>query len=1090
MKCSRIIMALTILVGFQAYASGAARVVRTLVGDSEEEKQIEVVVAPSTQTYTPRGLLIFLDDTEVRIEAFSMNLLTALSQNAGPIIISASLLKNVVSEYDAENKEEKPLELIKKYNSAKLSFGEAAEDLSESRNKIVKYSLLKASKFDPTQWVIKVISDSLYLLIPRPSLADLKIASEKIDDPRRVSDTELTLGLKIDHMDTITIDDVIGRPIKKHDYATYFVDALYNWANGISSIFCTRSDYYRRAAFSKPIWSIYLGGHGLIKNSIAGLLLSDFRKFLDFLQHKIDVKLLVYSSCYAAGLNTELIYKDATSALQKAYSFPIVTQALTDAPTTSLNVHIERDGSDGVKLVNSIDFAKFLNATQTEIIRYDEVIKHLLPIVPTMRGINYKIWGDAPQIKFPGLEWFSVMASQKDIVSIGSILSRTRDEKEPLDVVRFFKTEPKAILLYAKDVPFELVIDSKEMEAMISMVPGDALHTLKKISSSQQSIDNILSWFMRILMLAPQKVFFIKELSGMSDGTRKTVNEVLIYSEEVGGNYLQHSFYVDGETLYQKDNAFDDAQVATNTSKIKLYNELKAKAKGQLNTLGFLTVALSPSGKPIGLAKINTSSVIEKIQGRRESVAIFDIFTGLRNALSPGAIVWVKEIVGAYDEFVRIPGKKWGEPITITDVIVEQTGAPYCTHDGKFYHGREELKESYLEEQKKRMALAVSAQREGSLLPSQTTRENLQKIKEFLYKRATAVGRDRSVTEDKKAAERKEAEARAEGAKIAEEARKKRAAELKEEARNREEPERKRIEDEKRAQLEKEKKARAARELSRDDAQEFRVALHAGHFVTKPSYVKGPTLKDVIERVDARATVEGDPLLGWVLYNGRWVKDHTHFLEIVRLLLSRGADVNAECRFMGGILNAAVYSENLEVVKAVIAAGAIAHDKEDLLGRAIDSSPEIASWLITQDILRGVNVNASWHGTPLLHFAVDKKSNLDVVTFLLDRGADINAKDRWGMPVLAWAISSFPRNLEIIKLLIARGADVNAVVDGKSLLHRAVSSTLYVLGDYVSERDLEIIRLLVQAGARVSSVPEEVIAVAPARVREILLGSQ
>ncbi len=55
---------------------------------------------------------------------------------------------------------------------------------------------------------------------------------------------------------------------------------------------------------------------------------------------------------------------------------------------------------------------------------------------------------------------------------------------------------------------------------------------------------------------------------------------------------------------------------------------------------------------------------------------------------------------------------------------------------------------------------------------------------------------------------------------------------------------------------------------------------------------------------------------------------------------------------------------------------------------------------------------------------------------LLERGADVNAKDNIGSSTLHWASSM--NELEIAKLLIDRGADVKAKDDwGKTPLHRA-----------------------------------------------------
>ena len=67
------------------------------------------------------------------------------------------------------------------------------------------------------------------------------------------------------------------------------------------------------------------------------------------------------------------------------------------------------------------------------------------------------LWGNVPQCKLPRREWFDVFENQKNIVSLGAALGRARDADKPLSIIKFFKTDPKALLLRARTVPFEIV---------------------------------------------------------------------------------------------------------------------------------------------------------------------------------------------------------------------------------------------------------------------------------------------------------------------------------------------------------------------------------------------------------------------------------------------------------------------------------------------------------------------------------------------------------------------------------------------------------------------------------------------------------
>ncbi|HLJ57877.1 MAG TPA: ankyrin repeat domain-containing protein [Chthonomonadaceae bacterium] len=103
-------------------------------------------------------------------------------------------------------------------------------------------------------------------------------------------------------------------------------------------------------------------------------------------------------------------------------------------------------------------------------------------------------------------------------------------------------------------------------------------------------------------------------------------------------------------------------------------------------------------------------------------------------------------------------------------------------------------------------------------------------------------------------------------------------------------------------------------------------------------------------------------------------------------------------------------------------------------------------------IARGANVNASDFEPPLNAAAAAGRP--DLVSLLLDSGADVNGRDDEGYTALMEAAGSGYR--EVAERLIAAGIDVNARNgEGLTALHYARS-----------ESQLEIAELLVQAGAQ------------------------
>jgi hypothetical protein len=511
---------------------------------------------PGSQCPINNGLLIFLDDLESdtapyvmhRIGVASHTFLGAFLQQAGPIIVSASILDNV-KEYE-KPKEQDPLKLIER----QIAIVQKFPHIDDNEAKEIKSIFLAAISFNKTTaqaWIIKKINDALYLLLPKQYLQSRNVSETEVQafisaDDESVTSVEQQLGLKVNHMETVMDIDTIKKPLPEPPFATYFIPALWNTERQTSSIFVTNQEYYRYKQNTIPTWSILINGHGTLGGTIVGLWLEDFKQFLSFLQKSIHTKLLYYVSCYAAGINHRILYEDAQSRIDKTYPFAIITQALTDAPVTGVFI-VPQEVQGQLQALSYIQYEIFLNKIlSTEIINYYEIANYL--------NLEKFSIGGLPQIRFPGLAWFSVIDEQK-VCSIGSILAKTRTS--PLNIETFFARQgksanPLGILLYAQDIPFELLINTKLENGlpptMISMIPGNALHRIKKISSTVHDIDELLFSFTRIPMLAPEKVFIIDEVVGLAVITDKEgqteKKPISMYDVVIHLTMLQDSIYL------------------------------------------------------------------------------------------------------------------------------------------------------------------------------------------------------------------------------------------------------------------------------------------------------------------------------------------------------------------------------------------------------------------------------------------------------------------------------------------------------------------------------------------------------------------
>lgn len=663
--------------------------------------------------YDPRGLLIFLDDSEASLGAISGDLLKALAQKAGPIITTASLLKNIFSEYPNVAVGE-PKNLEGRFRRLSL---EKNSEFEMEKKKIV----LRALQFDEKQWTFKKVNESICLIIPHSYLNELGLS---VDEVRSVDDTiispiEYALGLKVNHIKTVSLDGVRSSAIGGNINDDFL--------RSLSKIFCFRTDFNQPN--DRIMWSFYLVGHGKMSDSIAGLSLRTFQEVLNFFETKIYCRFFAYDSCYAAGVNTERIYQDNRTNITKTFSFPIVTYALTDVTTSTRLPCVEEKNGELVLDCETVDFKAFFRAiTNRGEIDYREAVKSIyFEINPS----------NEPQLKLPGTEWFSVMAVNDNVISIGAIQAKTRDAEHALDVTKFFKRDPKSILLYAQDIPFELVINSKRLEAVVSMIPGDANHKIRKISSSNMSARSIVSKFMSLTNLAPRKLFFIEVVSGQD----REFKNVVILNHRMNlsgwvvpvGEHKGYAYYTDDdETYFQSADTWNFADQRQKDESRSLLAEFIQVPLGQFK---FIDANRFVYFKPQFPETLNSSTFVEKIE--TES-SISQVIYELSEKQSSGLIVWVKEMVGVfYKNEIDIPGLKFGEKITLSDVIIngKDNRNFFFTYNGEFYQGKKKIDYDYRSESNLKMN-AQAQQSDKSLLPSSITSDGIEKIKEVLKQHA------------------------------------------------------------------------------------------------------------------------------------------------------------------------------------------------------------------------------------------------------------------------------------------------------------------------------------------------------------------
>lgn len=149
-------------------------------------------------------------------------------------------------------------------------------------------------------------------------------------------------------------------------------------------------------------------------------------------------------------------------------------------------------------------------------------------------------------------------------------------------------------------------------------------------------------------------------------------------------------------------------------------------------------------------------------------------------------------------------------------------------------------------------------------------------------------------------------------------------------------------------------------------------------------------------------------------------------LEVVQLLLDKGADINIRSRDLWTPLQRAVETERLDIdmLNLLIANGADIHTRSKDGFQPIHTAAKFGS-LATLDrlVTHGSPINAqAYNGHTALSSAVASGKS-DRVKFLVERGALVNAKSNTGLAPLHNAASQ--GHIDCVKELIQHGASVN-----------------------------------------------------------------
>ena len=167
-------------------------------------------------------------------------------------------------------------------------------------------------------------------------------------------------------------------------------------------------------------------------------------------------------------------------------------------------------------------------------------------------------------------------------------------------------------------------------------------------------------------------------------------------------------------------------------------------------------------------------------------------------------------------------------------------------------------------------------------------------------------------------------------------------------------------------------------------------------------------------------------------------------IEIVKLLLAHGVDVNVQNDQGEMALHRAARDGSIELVYLLLEAGADVQAKDAIKNKPLDYAlgsrhMQIAELLIAHGADEQAKKGVDW-------FIAIKNNDIIQVTTWLAQGVDPNNKDRYGDGTalhLAAQLGFF----EIVKLLLAHNVDVNAKDDfGNMPLYYAAEKNFVTIG--------------------------------------------
>lgn len=486
-----------------------------------KEKQICLISTPVWQIFLEKlNELRILGNVNGTAECSALSYLTALEER----LVELSKMLNTDSCDDMLHHRSMVVDCI---NNEFFS-PEAADKLRKNNmllhndmcsyiQKLLPYYL---TYFNASEWSVYKINKDFRLLVPQEVLTALPTEQLGNGDIEYITEKERILGLKVDHLDKDLILDSCLTSELLGDYER----EPGTFINTLRSIFVTKNDTEQETSS----WIIYLSGHGYnspgaVKTKcdiIADLSVEEFKNFLQFLEHDIITKFLMYSTCYAGGMHLKTPY--TTGDVADCYSYTIVTDCISDvASITTWCFPVifdkngllcvdsimwdEQQGIPQLRFRSSAHFGAFFekiisvrDAAELREVIISDIAPHMLCNIPWVRFAGKKNFVLLyPYNTYQTIDTKLVMLKK---VSGGSI-----------DI-----SEKKVALINTPYIYVPVIMNKSRIDStivgLLSVMGGRAVHVFEKLDASCIHVEDIISSFWPFGDQTFDVLFLFKEL--------------------------------------------------------------------------------------------------------------------------------------------------------------------------------------------------------------------------------------------------------------------------------------------------------------------------------------------------------------------------------------------------------------------------------------------------------------------------------------------------------------------------------------------------------------------------------------------------